>query len=100
VSLREKINALMNNDLKENLSITLSKAAWLVLFEWLMTSNAEWSKANPDSHGPSAKPLHLTAEHPQRVALWWLENEIENRLPFVLNAGSLAEAKRLLAGGD
>lgn len=100
MSLREKINALMNNDLKENLSITLSKAAWLVLFEWLMTSNAEWSKANPDSHSPSAKPLQLTAEHPQRVALWWLENAIENRLPFLPNAELLDEAKRLLAGRD
>jgi hypothetical protein len=97
---REKINALMNNDLKENLSITLSKAAWLVLFEWLMTSNAEWSKANPDSHRLSPKPLQLTADHPQRVALWWLENAIENRLPFLLNAELLEEAKRLLAGRD
>ena len=93
-------SALMNNDLKENLSIQLSQAAWLVLFEWLMTSNAEWSKANPDSYSPSAKPLQLIAEHPQRVALWWLENAIENRLPFTPNAELLEEAKRLLVGRD
>jgi len=93
----------MNNDLTENLSIELSKAAWLVLFEWLVTSNAAWSKANPDSYSPSAKPLHLTAEHPQRVALWWLENAIENRLPYQFlcyNDQLLEEAKRLLAGRD
>jgi hypothetical protein len=93
----------MNNDLKENLSIELSKAAWLVLFEWLVTSNAEWSKANPDSSSPSAKPLQLTADHPQRVALWWLENAIENRLPYQFlcdNAELLEEAKRLLASRD
>jgi hypothetical protein len=47
----------MDNDLKENLTLTLSKAAWLVFFELLATSNAEWSKANPDSYSPSAKPL-------------------------------------------
>jgi Transposase domain (DUF772) len=81
-------------------SITLSKAAWLVLFEWLTTSNAEWSKANPDSYSPSAKPLQLTAEHPQRIALWWLENAIENRLTFLPNAELVEEAKRLLADRD
>jgi hypothetical protein len=93
----------MNNDLKENLSIELSNAAWLVLFELLWTSNAEGSKANPDSYSPSATPLQLTAEQPQRVALWWLENAIENRLPHKFlchNAELLGEAKRLLAGGD
>lgn len=92
----------MNNDLKENLSITLSNAAWLVLFELLWTSSAEWSKANPDSASPSAKPLHLAAEHSQRVALWWLENAIESRLPhkfLCYDAGLLEEAKRLVAGG-
>ena len=90
----------MNNDLKENLSIQLSQAAWLVLFDWLMTSNAEWSKANPDSSSPSAKPMQLTAKHPQRVVLWWLENAIENRLPFIPNAELLEKAKRLLAGHE
>jgi hypothetical protein len=65
-----------------------------------MTSNAEWSTANPDSCSPSAKPLPLSAEHPQRVALWWLENAIENRLPLVLSAELLEEIKRLLAGRD
>jgi len=100
VSPREKISALMNNNLKENLSIQLSQAAWLVLFEWLLAANAEWSKANPDSHSPSAKPLQLTAEHPQRVALWWLENAIENRLPFIPSPELLDEAQHLLAGRD
>jgi hypothetical protein len=93
----------MNNDLKENLSITLSKAAWLVLFELLATSNAEWSKANPDSYRTSSRPLQLTAEHPERVALWWLENAIENRLPelFASNyAELLEESKRLLASSN
>jgi hypothetical protein len=84
--------------LKENLSIQLSQAAWLVLFDWLMTANAEWSKAKPDSYSPSAKPLQLNAEHPERVALWWLENSIENHLPFIPNPELLKEAKRLLAG--
>jgi hypothetical protein len=95
--------APMNDDLKENLSIELSKAAWLALFQLLVTSSAEWSKANPDSYNPSAKPLQLTAEHPERVALWWLENAIENRLPnqFLRDNGELLrEAKRLLAGRD
>ncbi|PYV49343.1 MAG: hypothetical protein DMG92_11250 [Acidobacteria bacterium] len=59
----------MNSDLEENLSITLSKAAWLVLFELLATSNAEWNKTNPDSYSTSAKPLQLKADHPERVAL-------------------------------
>ncbi|MBZ5722694.1 MAG: hypothetical protein LAO03_20330 [Acidobacteriia bacterium] len=93
----------MNNDLRANLSITLSKAAWLVLFELLATSNAEWSKANPDSYSASAKPLHLTAEHPERVALWWLENAIENLLPelFLSNYPELLEeSKRLLASSN
>ena len=93
----------MSDELKDNLSVTLSKAAWLVLFEWLLTSNAEWSKANPDSNIPSAKPLQLIAEHPQRVALWWLENAIENRLPSQFlsnNTELLEEAKRLLEGRD
>lgn len=93
----------MNNELTENLSIELSKGAWLVLFEPLVTSNAEWSKTNPDSSNPSAKPLQLTAEYPERVALWWLENAIGNRLPYQLlcdNGEVLKEAKRLLAGHD
>jgi hypothetical protein len=93
----------MNNDLKENLSITLSKAAWLVLFELVATSNAEWSKANPDSYSASAKPLQLTAEHSERVALWWLENAIENRLPELFSsnyAELLDESKRLLASSN
>jgi hypothetical protein len=59
----------MSNDLQANLSLTLSKAASLVLFEWLATANAELSKPIPDSYSPSAKPLQLIAEHPQRVAL-------------------------------
>jgi hypothetical protein len=93
----------MNNDLKENLSITLSKAAWIVLFELLAKSNAEWSNANPDSYSPLAKPLGLTAEHPERVALWWLENALENRLtePFLSNyAELLEESRRLLASSN
>jgi hypothetical protein len=93
----------MNSDLKENLSITLSKAAWLVLFELLATSNAEWSKANPDSYSTSARPLQLKADHPERVALWWLENAIENRLPelFLSNYAELVEqSKRLLANSN
>jgi hypothetical protein len=32
--------------------------------------------------------------------LWWLENAIENRLPFIPDAELLEEAKRLLAGRD
>ena len=93
----------MNSDLKENLSITLSKAAWLVLFELLATSNAEWSKSNPDSYSTSARPLQLKADHSERVALWWLENAIENRLPelFLSNYAELVEqSKRLLANSN
>jgi hypothetical protein len=93
----------METDLKQNVSVTLSRAAWLVLFELLATSNAEWSKANPDSYSRSAKPLQLTAEHPQRVALWWLENAIENVLSEPHSndyANLLQESKHLLANSD
>src|SRR5207248_9655886 len=83
----------MNSDLEENLSITLSKAAWLVLFELLATSNAEWNKTNPDSYSTSAKPLQLKADHPERVALWWLECALESRLsePMLGNYAELVE---------
>jgi len=87
------------SDLGEEVNIRLSKAACLVLFELLTTSDEQWRKSSPDD--TSAQPMKLTAsEHSERVALWWLEAALEKTLsePFASNYADLvAESKRFLA---
>jgi hypothetical protein len=89
----------MATDLDETVPISLSKSAWLVIFELLASSSEQWRKSNLDD--PSANPMQITAaDHAQRVALWWLEGGIEKTLPelFAPNYGELIEeSKRRLA---
>jgi hypothetical protein len=91
----------MTENLSSNVSIVLSKAAWLVLFDLIARSSSEWSKANPESYSPSAAPMLVSAEHPERVAFWWLENQIENTLPEIFSdkySEILDKARQQLSG--
>ena len=92
----------MNPDLNEKISITLPKAAWLVLFELLGNSSERWRKNNPNDL--SAAPMQIAAnEHGERVALWHLEGALESTLvePFANNYDELLEsAKALLAASN
>jgi hypothetical protein len=79
-------------------TITLSKAACLVLFELLTVSYEAWRRDNPND--ASADALLLNAqETSQRAALWELEGSLERTLPelFSSNYGDLlTESRRLL----
>lgn len=89
----------MTPELNENVSISLSKTACLVLFELLAVSYQEWRRSNPDDS--SANPMIVHAEsQSQRAALWQLEGSLERTLPelFSSNYGELlVESRRLLA---
>ena len=80
------------------MTITLSKAACLVLFELLTVSYEAWRRDNPND--ASADALLLNAqETSQRAALWELEGSLERTLPelFSSNYGDLlTESRRLL----
>ena len=70
----------MEPDLRETVSLPLSKAACLLLFELLTNSSETWRKQTPDDS--SAGELKIVAsQHAQRVALWRLEGALEKTLP-------------------
>ena len=85
-------------DLKEPITLSLSKAACLVLFELLTVSYEQWRKSNPNDD--SASPMLVPAnEHAERIALWQLEGALERTLPelFASNYPELLrESKTLL----
>lgn len=71
--------------LKTDISLTLSKAACLVLFDLLTRSYEEWRRANPDD--ATAAPMTVAARtHAERVALWQIEGGIERTLPEVFSS--------------
>jgi hypothetical protein len=88
----------MEPDLNSQVTITLSKAACLVLFELLTVSYEAWRRKN--SNDASADGMLVNAEEAsQRAALWELEGSIERILPelFSSNYGELlTESRRLL----
>jgi len=88
----------MMADLKEPITLSLSKAACLILFELLTVSYEHWRKSNPNDD--SASPMLVPAnEHSERIALWQLEGALERTLPelFASNyAELLRESKTLL----
>jgi len=89
----------MEDHLSETLSVQLSKAACLVLFELLTTSYEQWRKGNSDDS--SANPMLVNAaEREQRIALWQLEGALESTIPeiFAANYADLVNSsKRLLS---
>jgi hypothetical protein len=89
----------MNTDLNQNVCVSLSKAACLVLFELLNQSYEDWRESNPDDS--SAGPMLINAgETAQRMALWQLEGSLEKTLPelfFPKYDELLAEAKRVVS---
>ncbi len=91
----------MGTDLSETLSIQLSKAACLVLFELLTTSSDQWVKEDPNNSRDS--PMLINATEPeQRVAFFQLEGALERTIPelFAANYDELLESsKRLLWSG-
>ena len=85
-------------DLEEPITLSLSKAACLVLFELLTVSYEHWRKSNPNDDSPSAMVVPAN-EHSERIALWQLEGALERTLPelFASNyAELLHESKTLL----
>jgi hypothetical protein len=88
----------MGPDLNNKVTITLSKAACLVLFELLTVSYEAWRRNNPND--ASADVMLVNAEEAsQRAALWELKGSLERTLPelFSSNYGDLlTESRRLL----
>lgn len=92
----------MSTNLKENIELSLSRSACLVLFEFLTQSYENWRKTNPNDD--TASPMLLHAEtRAQRVALWKLEGSLERTLPELFSSNYeelLAESSRILIVGD
>jgi len=88
----------MQSTLTEELTLTLSKAACLILFELLNQSYERWREANPNDD--SANPMVIEAiEHSQRVSLWKLEGSLERTIPELFSSDYeqlLSEARLLL----
>lgn len=85
-------------DLEEPVSLSLSKATCLVLFELLTESYTRWRKSNRDDASASAM-LVLANEHSERIALWQLEGALEKSLPELFSSSYtelLRESKTLL----
>lgn len=72
-------------DLKEPVTLSLSKAACLVVFELLTVCYEQWRKSNPndDSASPMLGPAN---EHSDRIALWQLEGALERTLPELFSS--------------
>ena len=88
----------MEPDLNSKVTITLSKAACLVLFELLTVSYEAWRRDNPNDDSADAMLVNAQ-ETSQRAALWELEGSLERTLPelFSSNYGDLlTESRRLL----
>ena len=85
-------------NLNEEVTLSLSKAACLVLFELLSTSYEVWRRDNPSDS--SALPMVIEGQnHSQRAALWQLEGSIERTLPELFSSNYeqlLEEAKSML----
>ena len=91
----------MIGDLEEPVTLSLSKAACLVLFELLAESYTQWRKSNPDDASASAM-LVPANEYSERIALWQLEAALERTLPEVLSSNYtelVRESKSLLESG-
>lgn len=91
----------MDPHLDEHISIHLSKAACLVLFELLTTSYEQWIEKNSDDS--SASPMLVNAaEHEQRVALWHPEGALERTIPeiFSANYADLVKSSKKLLSKD
>ena len=74
-----------NLTLDEEVTIPISKAACLVLFEMLTTAYEKWRPLNPDDQ--SAAPMIVSASaHYERMALWKLEGALEKTLPEVFSS--------------
>lgn len=88
----------MESDLNSAVTISLSKAACIVLFELLTVSYEAWRQNNPND--ASAEAMVVNAEETaQRAALWELEGSLERTLPelFSSNYGDLLmESRRML----
>jgi hypothetical protein len=74
----------MTSDLQEQVSISMSKGTFLVLFEYLAHSYESWCKAAESSDASSftvQKP-----DHGERIALWQLEGAIERTFPEIFSS--------------
>ena len=89
---------LPDPNLNEEVTLSLSRAACLVLFELLTTSYEVWRRDNPSDS--SALPMVVEGQsHSQRAALWQLEGSIERTLPELFSSNYeqlLQDAKSVL----
>jgi len=73
------------SDLESEITISLPKAACLVLFELLTKSYEQWRRANPND--ANADPMVVMAySQSERVALWKVEGSTEKTLPEVFSS--------------
>ena len=88
----------MRSTLTEEVTLTLSKASCLVLFELLTRSYERWRENNPNDD--SASPMFIEAvEYSQWVSIWQLEGSLERTLPELFSSDYeqlLSEARLLL----
>jgi hypothetical protein len=76
---------MTQSELKDKVTVSLSRAACLVLFELLTKSYEKWRRTNPDD--ATASPMVVKASsHSERVALWQVEGSIETTLPEVFSS--------------
>ena len=90
---------MTQSELKSEITISLSKAACLVLFELLTKSYEQWRRTNPDDAAASPMVVKASSQS-ERVALWQVEGSIERTLPEVFSSGYdelLAAAHSLLS---
>lgn len=96
IKVEEPVPACSLND---EVTISLSKAECLILFELLTTSYEVWRTNNPDDS--SALPMVVNAEsYSQRLALWRLEGSLERTPPELFSSKYgqlLIEANGLLS---
>ncbi|MGD0894296.1 MAG: hypothetical protein ABR923_22475 [Terracidiphilus sp.] len=76
---------MTQSDLKSDVTISLSKAACLVLFELPTNSYERWRKASPDDATAGQMAVNATS-HSERHALWQVEGSIEKTLPEVFSS--------------
>ena len=76
---------MTQSELNREVTISLSKAECLVLFELLTKSYEQWRRANPSD--ANAGPMVVNAgSHSERLALWRVEGSLERTLPEVFSS--------------
>ncbi len=84
----------MESELTGAVTLSLSKASCLILFELLTASYEVWRKDNPNDSSAGAMLVNAQ-EGSQRAALWELEGSLERTLPELFPATMLIFLRRL-----